>query len=536
MDICFNCPRCGQHLAVEEGGAGMIVNCPSCKGEIEIPHSTSQPPVPPTPRRTGTLSEHLTELLQSYDQSEFGLRQPGMEKTVTAAELLHNLSPEELDRPIATETSGRGDFILDAQSEERMFQIVWSATREGWVVRQFDNSKPHYYVTEGNLLVSLCSRAIAPADSRLQHEIPAGSGCKKCCQHLDERKNMPVTQLHPRPPSIAAAIASAITFRFSHGSSREEFKRGLLVYEPEVVGAKLDRRNIAITSHGESKRLSIDALRAGYHAGNIPPEADVLVTDTRADGEVYCGEGTVASVVEAWEKAPLDFVDRQEVKRMVKEFALPEYQVESKAQFADLKRLYDRCDKYYIRVASDKNLKRLTKEATKSLVLSLDESDPMWDAGDGERRFVEELRRRQPELIRSEGEKQARRRRQQKQKLEREAKRPLIETRNNLTGFPHKEMQLEAKDIGTVRVRDIKANIRSGVMSPETLVRYRSTDEWVELCEFLNDWMKSKATLPQIEYLTALQRQHGITDDIPLDIPRRDISVRITALVSSKEA
>jgi hypothetical protein len=149
------------------------------------------------------------------------------------------------------------------------------------------------------------------------------------------------------------------------------------VYEPEIVGAKLARRNITITSRGESKRVSIDALRAGYHLGAIPPDADVLVTDTRADGELYCGEGTVASVVEAWEKAPLDFVDRQEVKRMVKEFTLPEYHIESKAQFADLKRLYDRCDRYYRRVASDKNLKRVTKEATKSLVFTLDGSDPM---------------------------------------------------------------------------------------------------------------------------------------------------------------
>jgi hypothetical protein len=480
-----------------------------------------------------TLSQHLAELLQTYDQSEFGLRQPGTEQTITAAELLQTLTPEELNRPIATETGGRGDFILDAKSEERVFQIVWSPTREGWLVRQFDNSKPHYYVTEGNLLISLCGRAIAPADSRLQHDV-ADFGCKRCFQRLDDRKNA-ATQFHPRPPSIPAAIASAITFRFSSGSSGEEFKRGLLVYEPEVVGAKLARRNITVTSRGESKRVSIDALRAAYHLGTIPPDADVLVTDTRADGELYCGEGTVASVVEAWEKTPLDFVDRQEVKRMVKEFTLPEYHIESKAQFADLKRLYDRCDRYYRRVASDKNLKRVTKEATKSLVFTLDESDPMWDASDGEKRFIEELRTRHPEVIRTEGAKQAGRSRRQKQKLEREARKPLIETRNNLTNFPHKEMPLEVKDIDTIRVRDIKANIRSGVMSAETLVRYRSTDEWVELCEFLNDWMKSKATLPQFEYLIALQRQHGITDAIPLDISRREISARIAAIVSPKE-
>jgi len=64
MDIRFNCPRCDQRLAVEEKGAGMIVNCPNCKGEIEIPRSTASealkvslppdtkrvlPPLPPTP-------------------------------------------------------------------------------------------------------------------------------------------------------------------------------------------------------------------------------------------------------------------------------------------------------------------------------------------------------------------------------------------------------------------------------------------------------------------------------------------------------
>jgi DNA-directed RNA polymerase subunit RPC12/RpoP len=41
VDIRFNCPRCGQHLSVEERGAGMLVNCPSCKGQIQIPLGTA---------------------------------------------------------------------------------------------------------------------------------------------------------------------------------------------------------------------------------------------------------------------------------------------------------------------------------------------------------------------------------------------------------------------------------------------------------------------------------------------------------------
>jgi DNA-directed RNA polymerase subunit RPC12/RpoP len=40
-DIRFNCPRCGQHLCVEQSGAGMAVNCPNCNEQIEVPHTTA---------------------------------------------------------------------------------------------------------------------------------------------------------------------------------------------------------------------------------------------------------------------------------------------------------------------------------------------------------------------------------------------------------------------------------------------------------------------------------------------------------------
>jgi len=43
-DIRFNCPHCGQHLSVEEKGAGSPVNCPNCNEQIEIPQSSTRPP------------------------------------------------------------------------------------------------------------------------------------------------------------------------------------------------------------------------------------------------------------------------------------------------------------------------------------------------------------------------------------------------------------------------------------------------------------------------------------------------------------
>jgi endogenous inhibitor of DNA gyrase (YacG/DUF329 family) len=41
MDIRFNCPRCGQSLSVEKKGAGMVVNCPTCQEQVEIPHAAA---------------------------------------------------------------------------------------------------------------------------------------------------------------------------------------------------------------------------------------------------------------------------------------------------------------------------------------------------------------------------------------------------------------------------------------------------------------------------------------------------------------
>jgi hypothetical protein len=48
--------------------------------------------------------------------------------------------------------------------------------------------------------------------------------------------------------------------------------------------------------------------------------------------------------------------------------------------------------------------------------------------------------------------------------------------------------------------------------------------------------MRRKTTIKQIDYLTALQRQHGIAADIPLDISREEISTRISALVPPRDA
>ena len=56
MDIQFDCPRCGQNLAVDETGAGSTTDCPKCGHKITIPtrpdpspRSTPSAPLPVAP-------------------------------------------------------------------------------------------------------------------------------------------------------------------------------------------------------------------------------------------------------------------------------------------------------------------------------------------------------------------------------------------------------------------------------------------------------------------------------------------------------
>jgi hypothetical protein len=119
--------------------------------------------------------------------------------------------------------------------------------------------------------------------------------------------------------------------------------------------------------------------------------------------------------------------------------------------------------------------------------------------------------------------------------LHRKERQYLTDTRNNLTNFPHKDLEIEVKDRETVRIREIKGKMRDGSMSPETLVRYGSDKDWVELGEFLNEWIKRRATIKQIDYLDALQKQHGISAEIAVDCSRKEISQRIAALAPRQE-
>jgi predicted RNA-binding Zn-ribbon protein involved in translation (DUF1610 family) len=67
-DLRFECPSCGQHLAVEEKGAGMTVNCPGCNQPVKIPsRSAAPPPVPVVPAVKQTPSPVTGRLIKCRD-------------------------------------------------------------------------------------------------------------------------------------------------------------------------------------------------------------------------------------------------------------------------------------------------------------------------------------------------------------------------------------------------------------------------------------------------------------------------------------
>ena len=49
MDIIFDCPKCGQQLAVDSTGAGSELNCPSCGEKIVVPPAPAGPAGVPAP-------------------------------------------------------------------------------------------------------------------------------------------------------------------------------------------------------------------------------------------------------------------------------------------------------------------------------------------------------------------------------------------------------------------------------------------------------------------------------------------------------
>jgi len=100
-----------------------------------------------------TVADYLNGLASRYKSLDVQLDVGG--NKYSAADLLDGLGESDKNRPVAIETGTAGCFIRDAESDQRLFQVVWSPNREGWHVPNRD-VKAHYFITGNFYLASLC--------------------------------------------------------------------------------------------------------------------------------------------------------------------------------------------------------------------------------------------------------------------------------------------------------------------------------------------------------------------------------------------
>lgn len=57
MDIRFSCSACGHHMVIDEAGAGLVVECPECGHDTNVPKAVRPKPEPNTKPATDPQTE-----------------------------------------------------------------------------------------------------------------------------------------------------------------------------------------------------------------------------------------------------------------------------------------------------------------------------------------------------------------------------------------------------------------------------------------------------------------------------------------------
>src|SRR5260370_25353154 len=163
-----------------------------------------------------TVDDYLNDLGARYQPSEVQLDVGG--NTYSAADLLDGLGESDKNRPVAIETGTGGCFIRDAESDQRLFQVVWSPNREGWHVPNRD-IKAHYFITANFYLASLCGNVTTMLDSELIDSLPESvSPCKKCW----DRKQIRSEKITTVGTDVENTTVPLPSFMFSFSSPRSE--------------------------------------------------------------------------------------------------------------------------------------------------------------------------------------------------------------------------------------------------------------------------------------------------------------------------
>jgi hypothetical protein len=313
-------------------------------------------------------------------------------------------------------------------------------------------------------------------------------------------------------------------------------KHGFNVEEAEIVPRKLGLMDIRVKlASGGEEIFRINDLVAVVDGGKIDRGVWAIVTRPNIECTYYNGEATVGMIVDLWKKAPLEEWDIKDIEEKNREWDLT-CEVTTKWQLENFNLLCERMRKYHFHI-SDKSkiFKRVTKGEISKLVLLLDQRQTGWDSQDDLGKLEEAVREFMPHKIRTIAEQSKRIRVIKQRKVDNEVNLEKVRLRNNLTEFPFKKIIIEIKDRGKMELRALKPLLTTGEITPETLVRYKEGDDWKELSEFAGDWIRTKITLAQKQYLESLLRQNGLKKEIDYDMDRAVASEMISALINKEK-
>ena len=128
-DIIFDCPHCGKSLAIDERGAGLVITCPDCSQQVQVPVPDEEQevddvvvnPESDPQEQIKSLSEALTKYQTKVERLVASLEEVRARRTY-----LEKLRTDNMTR--FEQVSGEVSLIQ--ASLDRLVTILQEATEE----------------------------------------------------------------------------------------------------------------------------------------------------------------------------------------------------------------------------------------------------------------------------------------------------------------------------------------------------------------------------------------------------------------------
>jgi len=126
-DIVFDCPRCGKSLAIDMRGAGLMINCPECRQNVQVPG------VPLTQRQADAIQPRVpaddpAELSEALDASHTKIERlvASLEEVRERREYLEKVRSDNMAR---FELIGK-DLVTIQNAMDRIVAVLQDAAAE----------------------------------------------------------------------------------------------------------------------------------------------------------------------------------------------------------------------------------------------------------------------------------------------------------------------------------------------------------------------------------------------------------------------